>query len=409
MNSINGGKAIGHGGFGCVFRPSLKCTSNSPSNNEISKLMLKEDAEEEYNEIQFFASILSKIKNYKNYYLIDNIRICEPTNVSQSDLKLFNKQCTSLIKEGFTPENINYKLNDLAMLVMPYGGVSIEQYINNNISSISLTELNKSMIDLFKNGIIPMNKKNIYHADLKSSNILCRKDQNKELRCRLIDWGLSVIANKNEIPNNLYRRPFQFNVPFSNVIFTDTFIEMYQIFLNHNPRPSTFQYREFTINYIYTWIQERGLGHFKAINKQMYRLYEKEIIVEDKTDILKYDFTYYHIIEYISSILESFTKEGSFYYDKYYKNVFLKNLDVWGFACSYYPLFNILYKNYDKLNENDLNLFFALKYLFIHFLYETSTTAISHDKLIDYLNDLSNLISKSLIINSKNIRISLSS
>lgn len=409
MNDINGGKSIGHGGFGCVFRPSIKCNSNSPSNKEISKLMLKKDAEEEFNEISFFATILSKIKNYNNYFLIENIRLCKPTHLSSSDLKSFNKQCTALIKEGFTPDNINYKLNDLSMLVMPYGGISIEQYINKNISSISLSELNESMIDLLKNGILPMNKKKIFHADIKSSNILCKKDQNKKLHCRLIDWGLSVISNKNEIPDNLYRRPFQFNVPFSNVIFTDTFIEMYQIFLNHTPNPSTFQFREFTINYIYTWIQERGLGHFKAINKQMYRLYEKEIIIKDKSDILKYDFTYYHIIEYISTILEAFTKEGSFYYDRYYKNVFLKNLDLWGFVCSYYPLFNLLYKNYDQLNENDKNLFFSLKYLFIHFLYETSTTAISPDKLIQYLNELTNLISKSLIINSNNIRISLSS
>ena len=65
MNDINGGKSIGHGGFGCVFRPSIKCNSNSPSNKEISKLMLKKDAEEEFNEISFFATILSKIKNYK--------------------------------------------------------------------------------------------------------------------------------------------------------------------------------------------------------------------------------------------------------------------------------------------------------------------------------------------------------
>ena len=90
------------------------------------------------------------------------------------------------------------------------------------------------------------------------------------------------------------------------------------------------------------------------------------------------------------------------------KNVFLKNLDIWGFVCSYYPLFNLLYKNYDQLNENDKKLFFSLKYLFIHFLYENSTTPISPDKLIKFLNELTNLISKSLIINSNNIQISLS-
>ena len=39
-NSINGGKAIDSGGFGCIFLPSLRCENSSQNKSFISKLML---------------------------------------------------------------------------------------------------------------------------------------------------------------------------------------------------------------------------------------------------------------------------------------------------------------------------------------------------------------------------------
>ena len=57
--------------------------------------------------------------------------------------------------------------------------------------------------------------------------------ETEETNTRLIDWGLSVYlkgANKNNrnnrhIPDNLNRRPFQFNVPFSVILFNKKFLE----------------------------------------------------------------------------------------------------------------------------------------------------------------------------------------
>ena len=64
-----------------------------------------------------------------------------------------------------------------------------------------------------------MNKLNVYHCDIKDTNVVVKKETN--LKTRLIDWGLSFVHNKNKIgiPNKLYRRPFQFNVPFSSILF----------------------------------------------------------------------------------------------------------------------------------------------------------------------------------------------
>ena len=47
-----GGKAIGSGGYGCVFYPALKCEgSTDREKNKISKLMPDDYAIQEYEEI----------------------------------------------------------------------------------------------------------------------------------------------------------------------------------------------------------------------------------------------------------------------------------------------------------------------------------------------------------------------
>jgi len=399
-----GGRPIGHGGFGCVFRPSLPCQEFEPSNNFISKLMLKEAALEEYEEIKKFVVVLKSIPHHDKYFVLSNIRLCKPFEIPANQLVGFDEECSALTKHGITKSNINYKLGNLAMLVMPYGGITIDKFITKHYSSISLVNLNKALINLLEKAIVPMNKKNLYHCDLKASNILAKYEDNI-LNTRIIDWGLSIFYNNNKtIPDNLYRS-FQFNLPFSVVIFSPNFIKMFQEFINLNPKPETYQFREFTINFLNVFFKERGKGHIKVIDRQIYRLYDKEIKTEDKRNILKYDFTYYHIIEYISSILETFTKNGSFYIDKYFRNVFIKNIDVWGFITCYFPIFEILYFNFESLTAVDLKLYNNLRFLFIHFLYETSSEAISIKEVTSFLTNLNPLISQSLIINEKNIKV----
>jgi len=39
------------------------------------------------------------------------------------------------------------------------------------------------------NGIVPMNNANIYHCDIKETNVLVDK-QGGNIKTRLIDWGL---------------------------------------------------------------------------------------------------------------------------------------------------------------------------------------------------------------------------
>ena len=74
-----------------------------------------------------------------------------------------------------------------------------------------------------------MNENFVFHSDIKDSNVLV-KEEDGNLLTRLIDWGLSTEYEPfkdNEIPSSWRDRPFQFNTPFSVIIFSDFFIEKY--------------------------------------------------------------------------------------------------------------------------------------------------------------------------------------
>ena len=47
-----GGEVIAAGGFGCVFSPALRCINSNKRQGDISKLLEKKDAENEWNELK---------------------------------------------------------------------------------------------------------------------------------------------------------------------------------------------------------------------------------------------------------------------------------------------------------------------------------------------------------------------
>ena len=68
-----------------------------------------------------------------------------------------------------------------------------EQFFTNNKNYNQFKEINNHLIQLLKYGIIEMNKKNVYHSDIKGSNILIDEHSNKNsMIVRLIDWSLTT-------------------------------------------------------------------------------------------------------------------------------------------------------------------------------------------------------------------------
>jgi hypothetical protein len=393
--NIKGGKVIASGGFGCIFKPSLKCKDGEQKPDNISKLMSVKHANDEYNKIQTFRHVLQHIPNYQNYFLVEGFSICEPEKLTKDDLVKFNTKCKTLKKRGVTSKNINKNLDKLASINMPYGGIDITKYMEIYQDGKHIIHLNNSLINLLVEGIIPMNKLNCYHGDIKDGNILVNVE-NGIMNGRLIDWGLAFKHkySKNSIPAKLYRRPFQFNVPFSIIIFNKEFNKQYKYFLHINPNPLFFQIREFVMNYISIWNDIRGTGHFNAINSINDKLVVNDLpSVETtiKNNLIEYDVTYYYIIEYISKVLEKYTIDNIFMMDDYFNNIFLKQIDVWGFIMVYISLYEELYLKYNDLTEYQSKFMEQIKYIIIHFLYENPINEININELVMELQKINDI------------------
>ena len=391
-----GGKVLSSGGFGCIFKPALKCKNQTPQLNSVSKLMKKKYVAKEYGDIVKYLPQLKKIPNYQKYFLVDGFSVCEPEPLTPDDLENFDKKCSALTKSGFTKATVNKHLTNLQAITMPYGGIDVGNYIDlEQLNFKKMHALNKSLSQLLINGIVPMNKEHIFHCDIKESNVLVEDTDESEdrLKTRLIDWGLSTFFNpttEKKVPYVLLNRPFQYNVPFSNILFNDTFEKMYASFLKENPDPGYYIIRSFVINYTIAWIDKRGPGHLKTLNSLFRKMFEKELHNVDakfKDDIVEFEYTFYFIFEYLSQILFKFTKNNKFDAMSYFSDAFTKNIDIWGFVIIYVPILEYLYDNYNKLNETEINIVKTIKEL-IFILFEYSTEPINVEKVQQQLKQL---------------------
>ena len=396
-----GGKVLASGGYGCVFTPALKCEgAKKRDTNKISKLMTDKHATQEYEEINSIKEKLDKIKNYTDYFLIYDVTLCRPSKLQTTDLAEFTQKCTALPKDDITKANINSKLNEVMSLNLPDGGLPIDDYIYNNGSFAKLYELHDSMIQLLKKGILPMNERNIYHNDIKDSNVLV--DVSSKIKTRLIDWGLSTeyIPFKDESFPSVWRnRPFQFNVPFSVIIFSDDFVEKYTKFISEGGDYSNFDsIKPFVVDYISFWNEKRGPGHYKFINEIFYLLYSNSLTSVSegsKPKLIETEFSMSTIVDYITNVLVKFTKfksGGKLNLREYLDNVFIKNVDVWGFINCYYPFLEMLSNNYSSLTEKQRDLFEYLKGLYINYLYISADEPIDLPSLFSDLKEIKQLL-----------------
>ena len=403
-----GGKILASGGFGCVFTPALKCEdSTRREKNKVSKLMTEKHALKEYEEINKYKKLLETIPNYEDYYLIYNINICKPAKLTTQDLQNF-KKCTALPKKNITKKNINQSLDKVMALNMPNGGLPVDDYLYEDGSFQKIYELHGVLIELLKKGIIPMNKKNIYHCDIKDANVLVDITTANDIKTRLIDWGLSceyIPFKNNTFPSTWRNRPLQYNVPFSVILFSDSFIEKYSNFLKDNgiakdkgnDKISEQLLKPFALEYVNFWMSERGAGHYKYINEVMFMLFANnltDVAEKDKPHMIETQYTMEIIVDYIVGVLLHYTKfksDGVLDLRQYLDNVFIEIVDVYGFIITYVPIIEILSNNYKSLTKLELKIFNQLQFIFVEYLYNPRHEPIDmHTLYSDFqiLNDL---------------------
>ena len=416
MKNDKGGKVLASGGYGCVFTPALKCEGvKKRETGKISKLMTEKHATQEYEEINSIKEKLNSIKNYEDYFLLYDVTLCRPSKLQPTDLVDFTSKCNALPKDNLTKANINSNLDKVMSLNLPNGGLPIDDYVYENGTFSKLYELHNSLTNLLKKGIIQMNEKYIFHNDIKDSNVLVDNSSSK-IKTRLIDWGLSteyVPFKENPFPSSWRNRPLQFNVPFSVIIFSDEFVEKYTNFIKEGGNYENYdELKPFVIDYITFWNEKRGPGHYKFINEIFYLLYNNSLTSvseKSKPNIIETEFAMASIVDYVTNILVKFTKfrsDGTLNLREYLDNVFIKNIDIWGFINCYYPYIEMLSNNYKSLTPKQKDLFEYIKGLYVNYLYIISDEPIDISSLMGDLKEIKQIIYE--IINSKRKTISVS-
>ena len=385
-----GGKVIDSGGYGCVFSPALKCSNNKERTNGISKLSFVENSNIEWNTLQNVKKLLSKIPNYTDYFLLSNISTCIPDKLTAKDKDNFSK-CMSLEESGYNANNINSNLNKFKIINMPFGGENLDSVINLKI--LSFDKLNLLLQNLLLNGIIPMNKLKIYHFDIKSSNILY-----KDGKIKIIDFGeMGISKSNNIVPNILFNRAIQFNSPFSRILY-DSFISdnLTKYFIKHNVKQNTVREKKmYIIKEIYNAYYNIGnQGHELFLKSYLlpsiFNLIPENLIVKiwkislDKINISELLTDW--IVNYCTEVVDKFFnyKTMRFDYDKYFSQVYSKNVDIYGFIMCYMMYIitdNITYSHSLKVQISNL----LIKYCF------NSTYAIKPIPINMLLKDLNKL------------------
>ena len=380
-----GGQAIASGGFGCVFAPPLKCKgAERPTGLVVSKLLTTDNAVDEFNEAKEIQSILKSnlsLDTYNRYFIFPE-KLCEPEALTKDDLVNFDNKCKNLTKTGITSKNINQTLYALGIIELKNGGSDLSQVIDSMKTMSELSKLNKNIIDLLTNAIIPMNRLGVLHFDLKSQNILV--DDVSQLR--IIDWGLSVVSKNNKLPRGSTSRPIQYNLPFSTVLFNNKITNDIDNALKNMVFDTNYketikpELAAIIHNIIVKQFSKTDRGHIGYISESIKRLFN----IKGEREFFIYNLLSNYLTEAVINFINPSTK--TFDETKYFNEICVKNCDIWGLITVY----DDIVVNYQRLFAKLPKELEILRLLVIRYLYspEFAGKPIDIDNLVNDLRDI---------------------
>jgi serine/threonine protein kinase len=396
-----GGEVLTSGGFGCIFKPALKCKNTKKRTDGVSKMSIEKYGKEEITEIQNIKDRLKSIKNYDKYFLLDT-ELCQPDKLTEDDLKGFDEKCYALTRFNVNSKNVNSKLSNLTILNMPDAGVDLKDWLLSDkiITKEKIFLLNEVIIKLLKQAVRPMNEKGVIHNDLKDSNIMI----NKQLEARIIDWGLSAVVNNKKIPKEILNRPLQFNTPFSSMIISNEFKLNYDIFLQRVKDGIILFNKTNVRNYIineYLIKLARYYGYYDD-NVILFNMIFSPSISEEtylsevkRNDLIEYGYYLYYLSNYITDILVKFTNDKyEFDLEGYFLQCYLYNSDVFGLMTTYYSFFQVKLEEI-KLAEDMKKIFLnRIRSMLVETIYSNGTEKYDINKIISYIKELNQLINQ---------------
>lgn len=361
---IRGGKVIDSGGYGCVFKPALKCRSINPSTTTqsnslsqrvvyVSKLMTERDATEEYNLLNNFSNIITKSRkeNMFQFMVLSGITMCR-ISPTEEDKEEYSKQCSRLVEKNGVSS-----ITELVSLNVPYAGKNLLKMFNelrfqNSVLNRGLMiDYFKRMESLFQGGVLLLYETTpkIIHGDIKEENMLCQYSETFTSiydNIKLIDWGLSFTYNssnhENQIEaavNQISRRPLQFNLPFGVLLFSNYFYQKYKsdvlIPLRSDPKSNLINLVEtFCNNYYDDSFFKNGKDDSKADSLKDFNTFVYMVMGEADSSILRISLPSY-IRANLFKILIKYTRNGRFDKYKFAYDYYLPMVDTYGFILTY--------------------------------------------------------------------------
>lgn len=112
MDSMEGGRLLGSGSYGCAFTPPLICRDGKKRQG-VGKITEKEDGLQEI----AIANQLRSVPLVKNYFILAEPEPCSPANQKDQTDPDFRK-CTPLFRQN----NYRLSLKDSIQIFQPFGG-----------------------------------------------------------------------------------------------------------------------------------------------------------------------------------------------------------------------------------------------------------------------------------------------
>ena len=406
-----GGAPFVQGGFGCIFSPALMCKDSKGSSNShyhhdkkdkfISKLIETKYAKREYDYVVKIKKKLENLPNdIKKYLSIDDFTMCEPAPLTKDDAMNIESVCDTILsyvsdsktKTPVTSQNINDNLDKFKIINMPKLGESLHVYIKNTkLSTKELIFLNNIIIKFVSVVIPSMNRMGVIHGDLKSANILFSDNIHVPV---LIDWGLSYLASHDEsVPEDLFGLDMQYQHPFSTILFSKNLLQDYEDFLanlkkqgKHIDKESlrifaTAQYSNFKNEYnkIHKYLASVFIDAYK---EDFLRMIKGNSMFID--DTITEDIYINYVTNYIVDVLFEYTNHNTntLNLGKYFKRVYMHNVDIWGMVSIYYELIKKPFDNY-KLSSKEYKIFIQmLMNVLVKNIFENGAKVINIGKLV---------------------------
>jgi serine/threonine protein kinase len=175
-----GGKFIGKGAYGCMFRPALLCKGDSVRQpGTVTKLMTTAEAELEYGQAQMLAEV-----DPAGEFFIRPTSLCEPQVPFPAEDGVEDCQIMRTaprLEEGNTWEAFSTRRR---IIQMPDGGHDLYKI---SFSLQGVIPVFSSIANLFE-GLKRAHSRNITHNDIKMKNIVVREEA-RVIYPRFIDYG----------------------------------------------------------------------------------------------------------------------------------------------------------------------------------------------------------------------------